>query len=120
MKIWFSAMPPDLRRTVTQDNGTEFFLHSQLHDLGIKTFFCDPHSPWQKGSVENMNGRIRRYIPRGTDPDSFSNADLQALAFQLNNTPRKCLAYKTPIEVFLGGLKPLHLKCESALLPSQE
>ena len=120
IKNWFAAMPATLRRTLTQDNGPEFFLHHQLHALGVRTFFCAPHSPWQKGSVENINGRIRRYIPRGTDPESFSNDDLQALAAQMNNTPRKCLDYKTPIEVFLGALKPLHFKCESTFPPARE
>jgi IS30 family transposase len=61
--------------------------------------------------VENMNGRVRRYIPPGTDPDSFSDDDLQALAARFNNTPRKCLGYQTPAEVFLKRL--LHFKCES-------
>jgi IS30 family transposase len=110
---WFSLMPPSLRRTLTQDNGTEFFLHHRLNPLGIKTYFCHPHHPWQKGSVENMNGRLRRYIPLGTDPESFSNSDLQVLANLLNHTPRKCLGFKTPAELFLPLLKPLHLKCES-------
>jgi transposase, IS30 family len=111
IKNWFSNMPPQLRRTLTQDNGPEFFLHHQLNPLGVKTFFCDPHSPWQKGGVENMNGRLRRYIPLGTDPDSFSNGDLQTLAARLNSTPRKCLGFKTPAEVFSAQL--LHFKCES-------
>ena len=118
MKIWFAAMPPPLRRTLTQDNGPEFFLHYQLHQLGIKTYFCQPHSPWQKGGVENMNGRLRRYIPRGTDPNSFSNDDLQALALQLNHTPRKCLGFMTPAEVFSKQL--LHFKCESTFPLSRE
>jgi transposase, IS30 family len=111
LKKWFAAMPAQLRRTLAQDNGPEFFLHHQLHTLGVKTFFCDPHSPWQKGGVENMNGRIRRYIPKGAQPDSFSNHDLKALASQLNNTPRKCLAFKTPAEVFSSQM--LRFKCES-------
>jgi IS30 family transposase len=116
---WFAVLPSHLRRTLTQDNGTEFFLHYKLHPLGIKTYFCHPHHPWQKGSVENMNGRLRRYIPLGTDPESFSNGDLQALAHRLNHTPRKCLGFKTPAELFLPLLKPLHFKCESTFLLSQ-
>ena len=118
IKTWFSAMPEPMRRTLTQDNGPEFFLHHQLHELGVKTYFCDPHSPWQKGSVENMNGRLRRYIPLGTDPDSFSDNDLQSLATRINNTPRKCLGFKTPAEVFSSQL--LHFKCESTFRPSLE
>jgi len=117
IKGWFSAMPKELRRTLTQDNGPEFFLHHQLHSLGVKTFFCDPHSPWQKGGVENMNGRLRRYIPLGTNPESFSDDDLQTLALRLNNTPRKCLGFKTPSEVFFPQL--LHFKCESTSPPAR-
>ena len=108
---WFSVLPKELRRTVTKDNGPEFSLHHHLHALGIKTYFCDPHSPWQKPGVENTNGRIRRYIPAGTDPNSFSHHDLQTLAHHLNTTPRKCLGFKTPLEVFSSHL--LHFNCES-------
>ena len=61
------AFPPQWRRTLTFDNGTEFARHHQLHDLGVETFFCDTHSPWQKGGVENAIGRIRRTLPRKTD-----------------------------------------------------
>jgi IS30 family transposase len=118
LKNWFGDMPAELRRTLTQDNGPEFFQHHQLHPLGVKTFFCDPHSPWQKGGVENMNGRIRRYIPLGTEPDSFSHDDLQTLAARINATPRKCLGFKTPAEVFSTQL--LHFKCESTFPLSRE
>lgn len=113
LRQWLQPLPPDLRRTLTQDNGPEFFLHHQLNTLGIKTFFCDPRSPWQKGGVENMNGRIRRYIPRKTKPESLSPDDIQNLAKRLNSTPRKCLGFKTPAEVFSAHLKPLHFDCES-------
>lgn len=89
-------------------------------DINIKTFFCDPHKPWQKGSVENTNGRIRRFIPRGTDPNSFSNQDIQRLATLLNNTPRKCLGFNTPAEIFHGNKHVLHFKCESAFPPARE
>jgi len=114
LKDWLSPLPPALRRSLTQDNGPEFFLHHQLNPVGIKTYFCDPHSPWQKGGIENMNGRIRRFIPLKTPPDSFSHTDLSALAAVLNSTPRKCLGFKTPSEVFSSFFNPLHFKCESA------
>jgi IS30 family transposase len=117
LKLWFAELPPPLRRSLTQDNGPEFFEHHQLNPLGIKTYFCHPHSPWQKGGIENMNGRIRRYIPRGTDPQSFSDADLQELAQRLNHTPRKCLGFKTPAEAF--HIQLLHFKCESTFPPSR-
>ena len=67
-----------------------------------------------------MNGRIRRYIPLKTKPDSFSDNDLRLLASHLNNTPRKCLGYKTPNELFLPQLNPLHFKCESTFWLSPE
>jgi transposase, IS30 family len=117
---WFTAMPPHMCKTLTQDNGPEFSSHYLLNPLGIKTYFCNPHQPWQKGSVENMNGRIRRTIPLGTDPNSFDQADLTALQNRLNSTPRKCLGFRTPQELFMPHLKPLHFKCESTSPPARE
>lgn len=96
---------------MTQDNGPEFFEHHQLNAMGVNTYFCHPHSPWQKGGVENANGRIRRFISRGTDPDSFTDDDITQLAHHLNSTPRKCLGFQTPAEAF--SKQVLHLKCES-------
>lgn len=118
IKAWLKPLPSRLRRTLTQDNGPEFFFHHQLNGLGIKTYFCDPHSPWQKGGVENMNARIRRFVPLKTKPDSISDRDVRELADLLNNTPRKCLGFKTPAEVFFKHLNPLHLKCESTSQPT--
>ena len=117
---WFEPLPAEMRRTLTQDNGTEFAMHYKLNQLGMATYFCAPHQPWQKGSVENMNGRLRRYIPLGTPPCSFSDEDMQALASRLNHTPRKCLGFKTPAEVFLAHLNPLHLVCVSTFPLSRE
>jgi len=116
---WFTAMPLHMCKTLTQDNGPEFSSHYLLNPLGIKTYFCNPHQPWQKGSVENMNGRIRRTIPLGTDPHSFDQVDLMALQNRLNSTPRKCLGFKTPEELFLAQMKPLHFECESTSPPSR-
>ena len=109
---WFKTLPSGLRRTLTQDNGTEFSQHHKLNGkLAMKTFFCNPHSPWQKGGVENMNSRLRRYLPLKTDPKTLTRQHLKAIAARLNNTPRKCLGFKTPAEVFSDQL--LHFKCES-------
>jgi len=114
LKHWFSRLPPDLRRSLTQDNGPEFTRHHRLAAaLGLKTYFCDPHSPWQKGSIENMNGRLRRTLPRKTDLDTLSHTALAALARRHNETPRKCLGFRTPAEVFNELIKPSHFKCES-------
>ena len=104
-------MPQDLRQTITFDNGTEFAHHYELNHINLKTYFCDTHSPWQKGGIENAIGRMRRFMPRKTDLATLSDQDFNAFLLAYNNTPRKCLAYKTPAEVFCQQL--LHFKCES-------
>lgn len=115
----FSNLPAKLRRSLTMDNGTEFSYHYELgNNFNMKTFFCNPHSPWQKGGIENMNGRLRRYLPRNYDISSLSDQDLQLIALQINSTPRKCLAYKTPIEVISNQL--LHFNCELTFPPPRE
>ena len=111
-------LPPDWRRTVTFDNGTEFALHYRLHDLGIETFFCDTHSPWQKGGVENAIGRLRRTLPRKTDLAALPEEQFTQMIQAYNNTPRTRLDYQTPAEIFLDSV--LHLKCESTFLLSPE
>ena len=111
-------LPQALRQTVTFDNGTEFAQHYQLHPLAIQTFFCDPHKPWQKGGIENAIGRIRRTIPRKTDLATLTTKRFNDLIRAYNNTPRKCLNYQTPAEVFLQQL--LHFKCESTFPPTRE
>ena len=104
-------VPPNLRRTITFDNGTEFARHHHLaRQIGVDTFFCDPRSPWQKGGVENAIGRLRRDIPRKTNLDALSKKALDTILWRYNNTPRKCLGFRTPAEAFL---QPLHFKCES-------
>jgi transposase, IS30 family len=111
---WLAPLPPHMRRTMTFDNGTEFALHHTLNaDLKVKTYFCDPHSPWQKGGVENAIGRMRRPLPRKTDLASLSSRSLETAVARYNNTPRKCLGWNTPTEAFSRYLKLLHLKCES-------
>jgi IS30 family transposase len=111
LSVWLGDLPPGLRRTITFDNGTEFASHHKLRDqLSLATFFCDPHSPWQKGGVENAIGRMRRYLPRKTNLDSLSPREIAALVRRYNHTPRQCLDYRTPAEAFL---ELLHLECES-------
>jgi IS30 family transposase len=109
---WFQSLDRRLRKTITFDNGTEFAEHHILTDeLAIRTFFCDPHSPWQKGSVENAIGRMRRPLPRKTDLNTIDDDMLRALVVAYNNTPRKCLGFKSPAQAFLSQV--LHFKCES-------
>ena len=113
-----APLPARLRRTLTFDNGTEFAYHYMLHKpLNMKTFFCDPHAPWQKGGVENAIGRLRRDLPRKTDLDTLTSDDLLQIARRYNHVPRKCLDYQTPAEVFSNLL---HFKCESTFPPSRE
>lgn len=96
---------PSLLRTISFDNGTEFAEHHRLHNtLGVETFFCDPHSPWQKGGVENSIGRLRRGLPRKTDLDTITPSAIAENANRLNHTPRKCLGFLTPVEA-LSALK---------------
>ena len=111
-------LPPEFRQTVTFDNGTEFVRHHELHALGIETFFCDTHSPWQKGGVENGIGRLRRVLPRKTNLGEMSDERFTGLLLGYNNTPRKCLGYQSPSEIFWSQV--LHFKCESTFPPSRE
>jgi transposase, IS30 family len=94
-------LPKAMRKTISFDNGNEFAEHYRLHQsLGLQTFFCDPHSPWQKGGVENSIGRLRRFLPRKADLNLVTAAHLRRHVHRLNNTPRKCLDFKTPAEAF--------------------
>lgn len=113
-----APLPRQWRQTVTFDNGTEFARHYQLHELNIETFFCDTYSPWQKGGVENAIGRMRRTLPRKTDLVKLPEERFVHFIQAYNNTPRKCLDYWTPAEVFWRKL--LHFKCESIFPPSRE
>lgn len=99
-------LPPKARLTVTFDNGRENYNHEQLkRDLNINTYFCDPYSAWQKGSNENHNGILRRYIPKKTDLTNFPQWELNFILEEINNRPRKCLKYQTPKEAFSKELK---------------
>ena len=112
------SLPAPLRQTVTFDNGTEFARHYDLNAIGIDTYFCDPHAPWQKGGIENAIGRMRRFLPRKTDLASLDNNDFTKLIAAYNATPRKCLDWKTPAEAFSQHL--LHFKRESTFPLSRE
>ena len=92
-------LPTQLRKTITWDQGSEMAKHAEFTvDSGCRVFFCDPHSPWQRGQNENTNGLIRDYYPKGTDFNAISNEELTRTQDQLNTRPRQTLGFWTPRE----------------------
>ncbi len=97
------GLPPHLRRALTWDQGKEMALHQQITtNTGTRVYFCDAHSPWQRGSNENMNGLRRDYFPKGTDLSTISPAELQQVADELNDRPRKTLDRARPAALIAG------------------
>lgn len=108
---YLSALPSSLRQTITLDNGVEFARMDQVEqETNILAYYCDNAKPWQKGAVENLNARLRRFLPRKTNVNNITADDIQHLQDIINTTPRKSLGFKTPYEV-LHQL--LHFVCES-------
>ena len=99
-------LPRAARKSITYDNGGEFARHADMEAaLNMPVYFCDPHSPWQRGSIENANGILRRDLPKKTDITNYTVRDISEITWAINSTPRKCLGFKTPAEAFLQNLQ---------------
>nr|MDQ2959449.1 IS30 family transposase [Candidatus Dormibacteraeota bacterium] len=99
MKRAITTLPEVLIRSITWDQGKELSAHVDFTvDTGVQVYFCDPHSPWQRGSNENTNGLLRQYMPKGTDLSLFGADDLARIAASINNRPRKTLGFMKPSE----------------------
>lgn len=109
-----SPLPPEARLSTTYDNGGEFAGHKAL-DFLMKSYFCDPYSSWQKGGVEKVNGILRRYVPKGSKADDYTEGEIESIMWHINQTPRKSLGYRTPYEVFEAMVKKASQRLEAAL-----
>jgi transposase, IS30 family len=104
-----ATINPTMRKTLTYDRGSEMALHEQLAQrLNIDIYFCDPHSPWQRASNENINGLIRQFLPKGTDLSTVSHQQLAYIEMALNTRPRAVHNFRTPLEVFSEILESQH------------
>lgn len=100
------SLPSKMCQTMTFDQGSEFADYSYLErEIKCKVYYCESHSPWQKGSNENMNGRLRWYLPRDIEISKLTQNELDQLAVKMNHCPRKCLGFKTPNELFIQQYK---------------
>ena len=99
MRKAIAKLPQELVRTITWDQGKEMHRHASFTvDTGVQIYFCDPRSPWQRGSNENTNGLLRQYMPKGTDLSLLTALDLERIARSLNDRPRETLGFMKPSE----------------------
>lgn len=102
----FKSIPEKLKKSFTVDNGKEFAMHEYMKEqTGMEVYFCDPYSPWQRGSNENTNGLLRQFFSKGTSLKDVTNEELQKVVDLINNRPRKRLGFKTPLEVLAKFFK---------------
>lgn len=98
-------VPESAKKTLTLDNGGEFTEHEKYKQVGVNSYFCDPYCSWQKGGVENSNGRLRLVLPRNTDVKNIELGKFNEIIDNHNSTPRKSLGWMTPSEVFYNNLR---------------
>jgi IS30 family transposase len=111
-----NSIAAPLRQTLTYDQGKEMARHRELaRATNIRVYFCDPHSPWQKGSCENTNGLLRQMLPKGTDLSVHDQDALDAIADLLNNRPRQTLNWRSPIQVFAELMQDINQKAQATI-----
>ena len=99
-------LPDQLRRSITWDQGKEMAQHARFSiETGVPVYFCDPRSPWQRGSNENTNGLLRQYLPKRSDLNAHSQADLDTVAAELNDRPRQTLRWRSPSQALDEALR---------------
>lgn len=99
-------VPEIVRKSLTYDRGREMAMHKNVAaDLNLTVYFADPHAPWQRGTNENTNGLVRQYLPKGTDLSGYSQEELNAIATQINERPRKAHGFFTPAEVYCNCIE---------------